>query len=121
MLSARGTTIKTAVFKKQAYPCIASSNLIVIRPKETKLVATYLKLFLDSTIGVKLIKSIQQGTNLVNISYKDLINIEIPILPLEEQKVISEEYEKELSLYQNTISAANDRWQNVVNELQNKF
>lgn len=121
LLSARGTTIKTAVFKKQSYPCIASSNLIVIRPKETKLVATYLKLFLDSTIGVKLIKSIQQGTNLVNISYKDLINIEIPILPLEEQKVISEKYEKELSLYQNTISAANDRWQNVVKELQNKF
>ena len=121
LLSARGTTIKTAVFKKQAYPCIASSNLIVVRPKETKLIATYLKIFLDSPIGVKLIKSIQQGTNLVNISYKDLINIEIPILPIEEQKVISEEYEKELSLYQNTINAANDRWQNVIRELQNKF
>ena len=32
-----------------------------------------------------------------------------------------ESYEKELSLYQNTISTANDRWQNVVKELQNKF
>ena len=57
----------------------------------------------------------------MNISYKDIMSVEIPMIPLEEQKVISEEYEKELSLYQNTISAANDRWQNVVRELQNKF
>ena len=31
LIPARGTTIKTAVFKEQQYPCIASSNLIVIR------------------------------------------------------------------------------------------
>ena len=70
---------------------------------------------------VQLFYLLQQGTTLMNISYKDIMSVEIPMIPLEEQKVISEEYEKELSLYQNTISAANDRWQNVVKELQNKF
>lgn len=32
LLPARGTAIRTAVFHEQSYPCIASSNLIVIRP-----------------------------------------------------------------------------------------
>lgn len=121
LIPARGTTIKTAVFREQQYPCIASSNLIVIRPNKNQVSPTYLKIFLDSPLGVKQIKGLQQGTTLMNISYKDIMSVEIPMIPLEEQKVISEEYEKELSLYQNTISEANDRWQNVVRELQNKF
>ena len=121
LIPARGTTIKTAVFKVQQYPCIASSNLIVIRVNQNQILPAYLKIFLDSPLGVKQIKGLQQGTTLMNISYKDIMSVEIPMIPLEEQKVISEEYEKELSLYQNTISAANDRWQNVVRELQNKF
>lgn len=121
LIPARGTTIKTAVFREQQYPCIASSNLIVIRPNKNQVSPTYLKIFLDSPLGVKQIKGLQQGTTLMNISYKDIMSVEIPMIPLEEQKVISEEYEKELSLYQNTISVANDRWQNVVKELQNKF
>ncbi len=121
LIPARGTTIKTAVFKSQKYPCIASSNLIVIRVNQTQLLPVYLKIFLDSPIGIKQIKALQQGTTLMNISYKDIMSVEIPMLLLEEQRVISEEYEKELSLYQNTINAANDRWQNVVKELQNKF
>lgn len=45
LLPARGTSIRTAVFKEQTYPCIASSNLIVIRPKPGVLSGTYLKLF----------------------------------------------------------------------------
>ena len=121
LIPARGTTIKTAVFKVQQFPCIASSNLIVIRVNQNQILPAYLKIFLDSPLGVKQIKGLQQGTTLMNISYKDIMSVEIPMIPLEEQKVISEEYEKELSLYQNTISAANDRWQNVVRELQNKF
>ena len=121
LIPARGTTIKTAVFKEQQYPCIASSNLIVIRVNQNQILPIYLKMFLDSPLGVKQIKGLQQGTTLMNISYKDIMSVEIPMLPLEEQKVISEEYEKELSLYQNTINAANDRWQNVIRELQNKF
>lgn len=121
LIPARGTTIKTAVFKEQQYPCIASSNLIVIRVNQNQILPIYLKMFLDSPLGVKQIKGLQQGTTLMNISYKDIMSVEIPMLPLEEQKVISEEYEKELSLYQNTINTANDRWQNVIRELQNKF
>lgn len=36
LLPARGTAIRTAVFHEQIYPCIASSNVIVIRPEKPR-------------------------------------------------------------------------------------
>jgi hypothetical protein len=42
------------VFHEQKYPCIASSNVIVIRPDPKMLDSTYLKIFLDSPIGNKI-------------------------------------------------------------------
>ncbi|MBO6290028.1 MAG: restriction endonuclease subunit S [Alphaproteobacteria bacterium] len=118
LLPARGTAIRTAVFNEQTYPCIASSNLIVIRPKSGALSGTYLKLFLDSAIGKKLIKSTQQGTAVMNISYRDLENIEIPYLPFEKQKEIAQKYTEALAQYKETISSAEDKWQDTVRELE---
>lgn len=118
LLPARGTSIRTAVFKEQTYPCIASSNLIVIRPKPGVLSGTYLKLFLDSTIGKKLIKSTQQGTAVMNISYRDFKYIEIPYLPYAKQVEIAKEYQEGLAKYQKTIFSAQERWQNTIKELE---
>lgn len=118
LLPARGTAIRTAVFKEQTYPCIASSNLIVIRPKSGALSGTYLKLFLDSAIGKKLIKSTQQGTVVMNISYRDLENIEIPYLPFAKQIEIAKKYQDGLTKYQETISSAEKKWQDTVRELE---
>ncbi len=118
LLPARGTAIRTAVFKEQTYPCIASSNLIIIRPKSGALSGIYLKLFLDSAIGKKLIKSTQQGTAVMNISYRDLENIEIPYLPFEKQKEIAQKYTEALAQYKETISSAEEKCQDTVRELE---
>lgn len=118
LLPARGTAIRTAVFKEQTYPCIASSNLIVIRPKSGALSGTYLKLFLGSAIGKKLIKSTQQGTAVMNISYRDFENIEIPYLPYEKQMEIAKKYQEGLAKYQETISSAQEKWQDTLRELE---
>ena len=72
---------------------------------------TYLKLFLDSAIGKKLIKSTQQGTVVMNISYRDLENIEIPYLTFEKQKEIAQKYTEALTQYNETISSAEEKWQ----------
>ncbi|REE84551.1 N-6 DNA methylase [Paenibacillus taihuensis] len=118
LLPARGTAIRIAVFKEQKYPCIASSNIIVIRPNEKLLLGTYLKVFLDSPMGNKVLAGNQQGTVVINISYKDLKTLEIPLLRVEEQKVIAEEYEQELSRYVESIRLAEDRWNDVMERLQ---
>lgn len=109
LISSRGTILKVAIFNEQSFPCIPSSNLIVIRPNED-LLGQYLKIFLESSIGLKLIKSIQRGTTVVNINYKDLAQLEIPILSLKEQKEIIENYEEEMDRYKTTIETAKERW-----------
>lgn len=118
LLPARGTAIRTAVFHEQSYPCIASSNLIVIRPDAKILDSTYLKIFLDSPIGNKLISSTQQGTTVMNISYRDLKVLEVPIPPLDIQKAVANEYLNELTNYRETVAAAEKRWAEVLTKLQ---
>jgi len=110
LISSRGTILKVAIFSEQTFPCIPSSNLIVIRPNDG-LLGKYLKIFLESSIGIKLLKSIQRGTTVVNINYKDLGQLEIPLLSLEEQKEIINKYEEEMNQYKTTIEVAEKRWE----------
>ena len=121
LLPARGTAIRTAVFEEQSYPCIASSNIIVIRPNPKEMSGMFLKMFLDSPLGSKVLASAQQGTNVMNISYKDLMTVEFPLPSLEEQERMTEEYEEELKIYQETIQAAEKRWKEVLERLQNEI
>lgn len=118
LIPARGTAIRTAVFREQKYPCIASSNVIVIRPDPKVLDSTYLKLFLDSPLGKRLVSGTQQGTIIISISYKDLSGLEIPIPPIDVQRKMTNEYAGELKKYLDTITAAELRWKGVLSRLQ---
>ncbi len=118
LIPARGTAIRTAVFHEQKYPCIASSNVIIIRPDPKLLDCTYLKIFLDSPLGKKLVSGTQQGMTVISISYKDLTGLEIPVPPLEAQKKTVDEYIEELKTYQTTIATAEQRWKDVLSRLQ---
>ncbi|MCU5504076.1 restriction endonuclease subunit S [Bacillus cereus] len=118
LIPARGTAIRTAIFHEQSYPCIASSNIIVIRPETKMLNSTYLKLFLDSPLGEKMISGVQQGSIIINISYKDLNVLEIPVPSIEKQQKKADEYTKELTIYKGTIAAAEKRWNEVVDKLR---
>jgi type I restriction enzyme M protein len=118
ILPARGTAIRTAVFHEQNNPFIASSNVIVIRPNANYLDSIYLKMFLDSPIGNKIISCAQQGTAVMNISYKDLKDLEIPVPPIAKQKEIAKQYSEELERYRKTVAEAEARWGNVLAKLQ---
>lgn len=118
LLSARGTVIRTAVFHRQSFPCIASSNLIVIRPDPKLLDSVYLKIFLDSPVGNKIINGTQQGVAVMNISYKDLRVLEVPVPPLSQQQIVAGEYREELAKYKEAILTARQRWTGVLEKLQ---
>jgi type I restriction enzyme M protein len=118
LIPARGTAIRSAVFHAQPYACIASSNVIVIRPKNDILNSTYLKIFIDSPVGNSLISSLQQGMTVMNISYSDLKMLEIPYPSKEEQDQVAQDYENSYNQYIKSISEANDRWNETLNKLQ---
>ncbi len=117
LVTSRGTTIKIAVFEKQSMPCIPSANLNVVRP-DSRLRGAYLKLFLESPVGIKMLKGLQRGTTVMNINYKDLNDLEIPLLPLEEQDSIIADYEQGLSFYKQTLAAAEEVWAGVKTDIQ---
>lgn len=121
LIPARGTAIRVAIFKEQSYPCIASSNVIVIRSTDENLSTTFLKLFFDSPLGRKMLVTRQQGTAVMNISYKELNHIEIPLPSIEEQNAIAEEYEKELEAYKKAIHDAESRWNSTLARLQGRI
>jgi type I restriction enzyme M protein len=118
LLPARGTVIRTAVFHKQTYPCIASSNVIVIRPDQKNLNGYYLKVFLDSPVGNKMISGAQQGMAVMNISYKDLNVLEVPLPSMKKQQRVVTEYQDELKKYRETVAAAEQHWCEVLKKLQ---
>lgn len=121
LITARGTATRVGIFRKQDYPCIASSNLLAIRPRQDLLDSTYLKIFFDSPLGGKILLSAQQGTVLVNLSFRDLQEIEIPFPSLQEQKELAEEYKKELKLYLSTVKVAEERWQGTLEKLHSQL
>lgn len=120
LITARGTVIKTAVFQKQPFTCITSANINVIRPTGT-LRGAYLKLFLDSPVGGKLLKSLQRGSTVVNLNYKDLSELEIPVPPIQVQDTLIAEYNAGLTLYKQTLAAAEEAWLGVQNEILTKI
>ena len=80
--------------------------------------SVYLKVFLDSPIGNKMISGAQQGMTVMNISYKDLKVLEVPIPPIEKQQAVSKEYLDELAKYKEAMNAAQKRWTDVLTRLQ---
>ncbi len=57
----------------------------------------------------------------MNISYKELNHIEIPLPSIEEQRSIAEEYERELEDYKKAIQAAENRWSSTIARLQGRI
>ena len=120
LLSCRGTAIKSAVFKDQNKAIIASANVIVIRPKE-KVLGEYVKIFFESPVGMAIIKSFQRGTTFMNINHSDIMEMEIPLLPIRQQNEIIEAYNEEQNIYKASISEAEKRWENIKNNLYSEL
>lgn len=121
LLTARGTIIKSAIFEEQDYPVIASSNIMVIRANDERLSTTFLKLFLDTPLGERMLLSRQQSNNFINLNSGELNDLKIPLFPIEKQKEMEEYYNKELKKYKDSIDEASKRWNNVLKNLKENF
>jgi len=68
-----------------------------------------------------MLQSLQRGTVVVNINYKDIVELEVPVLPLEVQDALTKEYNAGLKLYKDTIAAAEGGWRGIQQEIQAKL
>jgi hypothetical protein len=116
LITCRGTINKVAVYKEAGKLVIASANIITVRFKGD-ILSEYVKIFLESPVGTTIIKSFQRGSTVMNINPGDIGELEIPVLPLEKQKQIVEEYLSELDAYTSVINRAEKRWRDKKSQL----
>lgn len=120
LVTSRGTAIKVAVFERQSMICIPSANIIVIRAKDM-LRGMYLKLFFKSSVGMKMLQSLRRGSVVTNLNYRDIMGLEVPILPIAEQDALIQKYSAGLKEYKETISSAEKKWQSIKQDVQSKL
>ena len=93
VLSCKSSKLKIALFEsKDGEDVLASGNLIVIRPDKNKILPAYLKMFLDSEKGNRLLNSIQTGASIISINPSALKEMNIPLLDIDTQAKISNLY-----------------------------
>lgn len=108
IITAKNTTIKSAIYRDCGrYRAILTGNLIAIRVNEVKLNPYYLKAFLDSEQGKSVIKSIQTGTSIITLNSNALKSMKIPLLDMQAQVSIAEEYRKNLNLIEELLEKYN--------------
>lgn len=124
LISSRGTTIKVAMFKKQEKQYIPAVNFNAIRIHESakaKIKSEYLKIFFASSIGQKLLASLQRGGVVMNINAKDLYSLNIPLLSLQEQQEIIDRYNEEFTKYKCTLKQITERWKAAKDNIDHIF
>ncbi|MGT2957754.1 restriction endonuclease subunit S [Streptococcus bovimastitidis] len=117
LIASKGTVKKICVFHKQDRDVVASSNITVIRPL-SKLRGYYIKFFLDSAIGQRLLDQADHGKDVINLSTKELLEIPLPLIPLVKQDYMINHYLRGLSEYQRKLQRAEQEWKNLQKEIE---
>lgn len=93
LISCKSTKVKTSIVEiSKDEKIIPSGSIIVVRCKTQLLNPVYLKMFLDSNIGIKLLASIQTGTTIISINPTALGTIDIACPPIEKQQELANKY-----------------------------
>lgn len=100
VVTTKSTVVKTAVISDlPSRHIIVTGGMIIVRPQPDKLDPTYLKMFLDSTIGKKILTSVQKGSIIITISTSAFKNIDVACPPIEKQRSLANRYNTMIGMY----------------------
>ena len=93
LISSKGTTIKLAMVSDlKDRKVIPHNNLMVIRVTSDEVLSGYLCNFLNSSTGQKILKSLQTGSIIINITKNSLLDMNIPVVDMDTQETIINRY-----------------------------
>jgi Type I restriction-modification system methyltransferase subunit len=99
IVSCKGPAVKVCLVTYADENMMISGNFIGIRPKLNAVHPLYLKYFLESPLGIYLMKSKQVGSSIIMIKTSDIRSLPIPYIPLESQvQLVSRLQKKEKDL-----------------------
>ena len=114
VVTTKSTRVKTFVAKDlPKRNIIVTGGMLVIHPNTELVDPVFLKMFLDSETGSKILSSIMRGITIKTISFKDFQNINVSCPPLEEQNELAKKY--------NRLVAMHDGIKEQLNEMQNEI
>lgn len=118
VITAKGSKNKLAVARVNPdEKIIATGNLVVIRLDQERINPTYLKAFLDSETGQKLLQSIQTGNITATITPGQLENLDIALLDLEVQNKVAQHYQAKSEI----ITMTRKKLKQLESELESLF
>lgn len=108
VLLSKGNSIRAGyVTAKVAHlNVIASTNFILLRPNQDKLIGEVLVAYFNAPAGQNLLDSISRGAAIKNISLSSIKNLEIELPTLEKQQEIAELFHASNQAYQSTLDLA---------------
>ena len=86
LVSARGI-LKAYTYHSQK-PAVASSSILVLRAKQSRILPEYITTFFNSTVGFKAYLRLASSNTLTTITKADLGEIEIPDIPVDSQQAL---------------------------------
>jgi len=97
VVTSKSSKVKTVVVDiEPKEKILVTGGMIIVRPDLHKLNPTYLKMFLDSNLGQTSLRQIQKGVTIITINSKDLKNIRVPIISIDEQNKKAEKFNLKL-------------------------
>lgn len=121
LIATKGTRIKTCLIRNlKDSNTIYHGNLSLIRVNDDRLDPIFLKLYLDSERGQLELKSIQTGMTIISINTSQLSNISIPLISIDEQKKIVNNYnfqKNEIDVLANRLSELKNNLSDTVNQV----
>lgn len=92
LMVAKGSKPRAAVFSHNDCSTVATSQFFILRPKK-EIVAQYLACFLNQPNTLRNLRASSAGSSIQFLPKEALLQLSIPILPIEIQKKIVEIYE----------------------------
>jgi type I restriction enzyme M protein len=104
IVTVKSTKVKLAVVLDEPdSPLIVTGGMLIVRPKPGVSDATFIKMFLDSSDGRKVLESVQKGAVIRTIYYDDFLRIRIPCPALKIQQSLASDYNKMLLEYKKEL------------------
>lgn len=111
IITTKGWETRVALVGKDFKDSIISSNLTRVRVDRRKYNPYILVEFLKSSIGKKMLESIQTGTTITLINNKQLSRMEVPIYPRELMDEIGKDIEENQKIYEERIRDAENEYE----------
>lgn len=108
LISARGTSIKTAIYTEDMPPCVFSGNIILIRLNHYEYNPYFLKFYLDSKEGKRIISNMQSGASIVSLNPNVLKTLKIPNIDIDKQKKLAHQIIENEQIYKERLQKAKE-------------